>query len=1081
MHRLHNSSDQPTLLIVDDTPVNLALVVDSLDAGGYRVVVAQDGEEGLQRAAFVKPDLILLDVMMPDMDGFEVCRRLKSQAETANIPVIFMTSLNDIEHKVAGFKVGGVDYVTKPIQIDELLARVSTHLRMKAMQRQLREQNRQLRHYQVKLEQQVEQRTAQLIASNAQLRGEIEQRKQTQERLALMDFALNHVGEAAYLVDDNARFHYVNDEACRVLGYDRETLLGMGVADIDPDWPQPLWSGFWQTLKQRGSVTLETRHRARDGRLFPVEVNASYFEYLGTEYNLGLVRDISERKLQAALEETRRRIFEGLAQGGELLDILNLVIQYIELANPDCLGSIMILDADGKHLRALASPHLPDDFTSAVNGIEVGDGAGSCGTAVWRGETVIVDDIGSHPYWGAYKQVALQAGLLACWSEPIFDSAGKVLGTLGIYRRQARGPSPADLELLRRASHFAAIAIERRQIETRLLNSEREFRTLAENAPDNIGRYDRDTRVTYINRILERTLGLNNEQVVGKRSIEIFPENQAMLCYQNVLEKVIATGEPAEFELISGPLGGGRALYDFIRIAPELDDHGHVVGAIAIGRDYTEQKWLEQELIRREREFRSLAENSPDIIIRYDRACRRIYSNRSYFEIAPDESSPTQANKTLESRWPASPTAEEYTERLQRVMTSGEADELLLEVSGQNGSPTYYTVSMVPEFDESNRIVSVLTIGHDITGIKRMEAMLRKSELEFRTLAENSPEMIVRYDRDCRRVYLNPAYERETGILLETAWNKSPTEVWKPMMRAEQYMGRLKQVMETGAPDRILLEWYGADGNLASHDMHAVAEYDEDGQVIGVLVIGHNITDLKVTERRLEESRAQLRVLTAKREEAREEERKRIAREIHDELGQLLNVLRLNVTTLDFRFGDANPALRDKTQKMVGIVDRAIQMVRSLASRLRPAVLSAGIVSALEWLVQEYAESTGIACELHVPGEDVPLDEDRAMVVFRIVQESLTNVLRHSEASRVDIFIHSDAGVCEVEVHDNGKGFDPDTAGRPNSYGIVGMRERALILKGSLEIATAVTGGTVLKLRIPINQTAKPCVVQGQG
>lgn len=264
-------------------------------------------------------------------------------------------------------------------------------------------------------------------------------------------------------------------------------------------------------------------------------------------------------------------------------------------------------------------------------------------------------------------------------------------------------------------------------------------------------------------------------------------------------------------------------------------------------------------------------------------------------------------------------------------------------------------------------------------------------------------------------------------------------------MSSDEYMARLNRVMASGEPDRILLEWHDPDGNLVSHDMHAVAEYDEERQVIGALVIGHNITELKATERRLEESRAQLRTLTAKREEAREEERKRIAREIHDELGQLLNVLRLNVTTLDFRFGDANADLRDKTHKMVGTIDQAILMVRNLATRLRPAVLSAGIVYALEWLVQEYVESTGIVCKLHLPADEIFLDEDRAMVVFRIVQESLTNVLRHSCAHRVDITLRGVEGTCEVEVRDNGKGFDPGNIDRPNAFGIVGMRERALM------------------------------------
>jgi len=775
--------DMPTLLIVDDTPINLSVVVESLESRGYRLVVAQDGMEGLQRAAFVKPALILLDVMMPGMDGFEVCRRLKSNADTADIPVIFMTALAETEHKITGFKVGGVDYITKPMQIEEVIARVGTHLNLQTMQRQLQAQNAQLQVQQIELEQRVMQRTDELSASNRLLREEIEERKRVEEALSLR---------------------------------------------------------------------------------------------------------------------------------------------------------------------------------------------------------------------------------------------------------------------------------------------EREFRTLSENAPDNIIRYDRETRILYMNRVLERTLGVTAEAAMGMRPDQLFPHSEAMLRFQKVLERVIATGESAEFDMISESVGGDRALHDLIRLAPELDDQGQVVGAIAIGRDYTEQKWLEQELVRREREFRTLAENSPDVIVRYDRDCRRIYFNQAYMDAVGIEVSEA-IDKTPQECWRfVSPSAEEYTARLQRVMDTGESDDLLTEMQDKEAKPVYRITFLVPEFDEDNRAVSVLSISHDITGIKRMEAMLRKSELEFRSLAENSPQMIVRYDRGCRRIYINPAYERQTGILLETVWNKTPYEVWKPLMPCDEFVIRLKRVMDSGESDRILLEWHDPDGSLVSHDMHMVAEYDEERQVIGALVLGHNITELKATERRLEESRGQLRTLVAKREEAREEERKRIAREIHDELGQLLNVLRLNVATLDFRFGDANADLRNLTHKMVGTIDQAILMVRNLATRLRPAVLSSGIAYALEWLVQEYAESTGIECKLHLPVDEISLDEDRAMVVFRIVQESLTNVLRHSGADCVDITLRSAAGSCEVEVRDNGKGFDPNRVDRPNSFGIVGMRERALILKGTLDITNAKAGGTVLRLRIPI-------------
>ncbi len=139
-----SDKDKPTVLIVDDTPTNLGIVVDFLEENGFRVVVAQDGKEGIQRAAFIKPDLILMDVMMPGMDGFEATRQLKGIIATRDIPVIFMTALADTASKLEGFKVGGVDYVTKPLAMDELLARVTTHVALRATQQRLDQQNHRL-------------------------------------------------------------------------------------------------------------------------------------------------------------------------------------------------------------------------------------------------------------------------------------------------------------------------------------------------------------------------------------------------------------------------------------------------------------------------------------------------------------------------------------------------------------------------------------------------------------------------------------------------------------------------------------------------------------------------------------------------------------------------------------------------------------------------------------------------------------------------------------------------------------------------------------------------------------------------
>jgi signal transduction histidine kinase len=133
-----------TILIVDDTPANLAFIVEYLEARRYRILVAQGGEEGLQRAMRVQPDLILLDAVMPGLDGFEVCRRLKARDSTRDIPVIFMTSLADTHDKLIAFAVGAVDYVVKPLQVEEVMARVDAQLALRAMHSQLAAANREL-------------------------------------------------------------------------------------------------------------------------------------------------------------------------------------------------------------------------------------------------------------------------------------------------------------------------------------------------------------------------------------------------------------------------------------------------------------------------------------------------------------------------------------------------------------------------------------------------------------------------------------------------------------------------------------------------------------------------------------------------------------------------------------------------------------------------------------------------------------------------------------------------------------------------------------------------------------------------
>ncbi|SFV17845.1 ATP-binding response regulator, partial [Pseudoduganella namucuonensis] len=220
-------------------------------------------------------------------------------------------------------------------------------------------------------------------------------------------------------------------------------------------------------------------------------------------------------------------------------------------------------------------------------------------------------------------------------------------------------------------------------------------------------------------------------------------------------------------------------------------------------------------------------------------------------------------------------------------------------------------------------------------------------------------------------------------------------------------------------------------------------------------------------ERQVAARTAELRELGAHREGAREEERRRIARELHDELGQALTALRMQAALLRVRFGAEVPGLNEQVRNMTELVDRAIGVVRNVATTLRPTVLDLGIGSALEWLVDEFQKHSGIDCRLTLALEEEELNEEQAIAVFRIVQESLTNIARHAGASEAAVTLRCAARQCAVQVDDDGRGFDPARV-PPHSFGLLGMRERVLSLDGRVTVDSRPGGRTRIAATLPL-------------
>jgi signal transduction histidine kinase len=215
-----------------------------------------------------------------------------------------------------------------------------------------------------------------------------------------------------------------------------------------------------------------------------------------------------------------------------------------------------------------------------------------------------------------------------------------------------------------------------------------------------------------------------------------------------------------------------------------------------------------------------------------------------------------------------------------------------------------------------------------------------------------------------------------------------------------------------------------------------------------------------------EQSLDQLRALAARLNSAREEERTRVAREIHDELGQALTAIKIEFASL---LRDLPEELAEsRGQSILRLLDQTIQSVRRIGTELRPGILDdMGLVAALEWAADDFQTRTGTRCRINLPDEDIALDPERATALFRIFQETLTNVARHADATQVDARLGKENGHLILEVRDNGKGVSEEELSARTSLGILGMRERVLLLGGTLTISGSPGNGTTVRVLIP--------------
>jgi PAS domain S-box-containing protein len=339
---------------------------------------------------------------------------------------------------------------------------------------------------------------------------------------------------------------------------------------------------------------------------------------------------------------------------------------------------------------------------------------------------------------------------------------------------------------------------------------------------------------------------------------------------------------------------------------------------------------------------------------------------------------------------------------------------------------------------------------------ERTRTDLAHFDQELRVLIEGMSDGVAFIGRDWRLRYVNRKGAELIGRRPGELGGMKLTDLFPTATAGESFRRAQRKVMN----ERIPVEVEDRYEPMSRTFVQRIYPVDD-----GIAIFFQDVTDWRRREERLRFSEQRLRELGARMQVAREEEAKRIAREIHDDLGQALTVLKMDIARLRSRAG-ARIDLSEPIDQMDRVVDGAVATTRRIAADLRPAILDdLGLAAAITWHAGQVGERAGFEVEVDVPPTDVSVDSAGAIVLYRVLQEALTNIARHAKARRVTVTLRERAPHVTLEVKDDGRGFDPEAPTR--SFGLLGMRERTASVGGLLEIDSGQGKGTLVRAQVP--------------
>jgi PAS domain S-box-containing protein len=802
-------------------------------------------------------------------------------------------------------------------------------------------------------------------------------------------------------------------ETYHILGYDRTVKPNLNlVLDRVPSEDRAVVQRVIDRATRQGT-DLNFGHRLRmpDGVVKHVHVvaRATKAESGGIEF-VGAVMDVTERKRAEAFVSGEKRLLEMIARGSGLASVLDALCRFAEEMAGNVLVSILLVCPDRKSLRHGAAPSLPKGYIEAIDGGLIGPHSGSCGTAAYRRERVIVSDIATDPLWDQYRHLAIEHGLRACWSTPIFSTIRDVMGTFALYSREPGSPSSEQLNLIEQITHLAAVAIDGRRAEEALRRSESRFEGILAIAEDAIISIDSHQRILLFNQGAEKIFGYDKNEVIGKALDLLLPRRFAQ-AHRGHIEAFAKSPE------ISRTMGQRRELFGARKDGHEfpaeasiskLDLGGELIFTVIL-RDITERKRGAEAL----RASEHLARGQLDALTHT-------------LDSLAEESNP---DRLLEHvlRTIVEQTAANGISAWQRN-EEGDCLELVAAIEDDRFQTRKDAV------DPATRI-SMLAQSHPVW-----------SEV-FRTREHAVLEDI---DQECARSRVG----------------SEPDAVWHKVMedgRSDPALLLLKKHLQGLGVRAVLfvpmLIAGRVTGIIGVRFPHKRA-FQKDEIDLTQALAHQAMLAIQL-----------MRLSAQSRQAAVAAERNRMARDIHDTLAQGFTGVIMQLEAVKGAIAQNNIAEATERVERAGDLARVgLGEARRSVLALRPRSLQdATLCMALDDMLKRMTDGSGLQAQFHLEGDEPAMPAEWEEGLLRIAQESLTNTIKHAKAKNFTASLSIATNQIQFRLVDDGVGFDLHA--EHEGFGLMGMKERVEQLGGRFILRSLPDQGT--EIQIILNNPTK--------